>query len=92
MNRILRKRDGLYYPQYKSFWMWKGFTRTVYPKVQFVPPFTEIVSFKTLEECEEFIGTHTPRIYTEEDWFSKWKVVTQSPHNEGSNVSIYGAN
>jgi len=61
--RVLRREDGLYYPQLKKVLFWKDMTMIVYPRIPFIVPFTASISFTTEYEAITHINKHTRMVF-----------------------------
>jgi len=60
--RIIRKHDGLWYPQYKRLFIWRCLKETLYPRAEGVMPFDLCVECKDEQEARDYLNTHSEEI------------------------------
>jgi len=65
--RVKRRLDGKYYPQVKSFFLWRDMQCVVYPVISFIEPFKTSIFFNNLEDAIDHLVTHESKVYEYRD-------------------------
>jgi hypothetical protein len=61
--RIIKKRDGKFYPRYKTFWGWESYKEWVKPHIQ--GGFLCSLYRDTYQEAKEYLDQHKEEAYYE---------------------------